>query len=158
MAITSGAYSFLDVQCTFSGPGGSFDIASGQVSDDAIHIAMDGPKNTKTIGANGAGMHSLHASRGGKITVNLLKTAGGNAMLNQIYNYQQTSSAYWGQNIMTVTNNITGDAIVATNGAFVKQSDLGYHTEGGTNVWEFDFIEIDEVLGNGLNPTGLVMP
>jgi hypothetical protein len=155
--MSAGVYSFLDVQASISGPGGSFALESAGVSDEAIRVAMDGPKNTKTMGANGDGMHSLHASKGGKITVSLLKTAPGNAQMNQLYNFQQTSAANWGQNTITVKNPVTGDSVTAVAGAFVKQSDLGYSTDGNLNTWEFDFVQIDEVLGNGLNPTGLVI-
>ena len=75
--------------------------------------------------------------------------------MSQLYRYQAISSAFWGRNIVTVTNPVSGDAIVATGGAFVKQSDLGYSTEGGLNVWAFEFIAIAETLGNGLQNTGL---
>ena len=154
--MAGGVYSFLDVQATISGPGGSFDLASAGVSDEAFRVRMDGPKNTKTMGAGGAGMHSLHASKAGVIEISLLKTGIGNAQLNQLYNFQQTSAANWGQNTLTIINPVSGDSVTAIFGAFDKQSDLGYSTEGGLNVWPLSFIEIDEVLGNGLVPTGVI--
>ena len=155
MALQQGVYSFLDVQASITGPGGSFDIASSGVSDESVRIAMVADKNTMVIGANGDGMHSLKASHAARITISLLKTATGNAQMSQLYRYQAISSAFWGRNIVTVTNPVSGDAIVATGGAFVKQSDLGYSTEGGLNVWVFEFIAIAETLGNGLTNTGL---
>lgn len=151
----SGVYSFIDVVASIAGPGGSFDIASSGLSDEGARIAMTGDKNTMTVGANGDGMHSLHASNSGRVTVSLLKTGIGNAQLNQLYNYQKTSSANWGQNVLTLTNPVTGDSVTCTAGAFVKQSDLGYGTEGGMNTWAFDFVDIDEILGNGYQVTGL---
>lgn len=150
---SSGVYSFLDVQASIKGPGGDFDISSGGVSDESIRITMAADKNAMVIGANGAGMHSLKATKAGRITISLLKTGTGNAQMNVLYRYQSQSSAYWGQNILKVTNPVSGDDIVAVAGAFIKQSDLGYSSEGGLNVWAFDFVEIDQVLGNGLqNP------
>ena len=149
-----GVYSFLDVQASLSGPGGSIDIASAGLADEGISVVMVSDKNVMTIGANGDGMHSLKASRGGQVTITLLKTATGNALLNRLYRYQSQSSAYWGQNILTVTNPITGDVATATGGAFRKQADLAYRTEGGYNVWSFDFIAIDEVLGDSFASTG----
>jgi hypothetical protein len=148
-------YSFFDVQASIKGPGGNFDIASSGVSDESIRIAMSSDKNTMTIGANGDGMHSLKATTASRITISLLKTATGNALMNQLYAYQSKSSAFWGQNIITIANPVSGDAIVATGGAFVKQSDIGYSTEAGLNTWAFDFIATSEVLGNGLQNTGL---
>jgi hypothetical protein len=57
-----GVYSFLDVSATISGPGGTFSIGSDAgVAEEGITTAYTGEKNTMTIGADGAGMHSLHA-------------------------------------------------------------------------------------------------
>jgi hypothetical protein len=151
----SGAYSFLDVQASITGPGGSFDIASSGVADEGIRIDMTGDKNTMTVGANGDGMLSLRASKAGRITVTLLKTGQGNALMNQLYSYQSVSSANWGQNIITVTNPVSGDQTTAQDGAFVRQSPLGYTSEGGMCVWTFDFVDVDEVLGNNFQNTGI---
>jgi hypothetical protein len=150
-----GVYSFLDVQASITGPGGSFDLASAGFSDEGITIQMSGPKNAMTIGANGDGMHSLRASRAGTVTISLLKTATGNAQLNQLYRYQEQSSAYWGRNVITVTNPVSGDVATIVGAAFNKQADLRYSTEGNMNVWAFDCIAIDEILGNGFVSTGL---
>jgi gentisate 1,2-dioxygenase len=108
-----------------------------------------------TTGANGDVMHGLKATQSGRITISLLKTATGNALFNQMYRYQATSSAFWGRNILTIANPVTGDAIVASAGAFVKHTDIGYSAEPGMNVWAFDFGVIAEVLGNGLQNTGI---
>jgi hypothetical protein len=110
------------------------------------------------MGANGDGMHSLHAAKGGRVSISLLKTAPGNAQMSQLYNFQSLSAANWGRNNLAIKNPVTGDAIMCAAGAFTKQSDVGYSVDGGLNVWEFEFITIDEVLGNGLNPTGLIIP
>ena len=154
-AVQSGVYSFIDVQASISGPGGTFDIAASGVSDESIRIAMMRDKNTMVTGANGDGMHSMNASTACRITISLLKTATGNAQMNALYRYQAESSAFWGRNIITITNPVSGDSIVATAGAFLKQSDVGYSAEAGLNSWVFEFIAISEVLGNGLQTTGL---
>lgn len=153
--VQSGVYTFLDVQVAIKGPGGNFDIASSGVSDEAVRIAMKADKNTMVTGANGDGMHSLRASNAAGLSISLLKSATGNAQLNQLYRYQKTSAAYWGQNIVTISNPVTGDAMIFTGGAFAKQTDIGYSSEGGMNVWPFDFIDSDQVLGNGLQATGI---
>jgi hypothetical protein len=157
MPVQSGVYSFLDVQASISGPGGNFNIKNGGVSDESIRIAMVADKNTMVIGANGDGMHSLKASTASRITISLLKTGTGNAQMNQLYSYQQASSAFWGQNILTITNPVSGDSIVASAGSFKKQADVAYSADAGMMVWEFDFISTMEVLGNGLNNTGLAL-
>ena len=143
----SATYSFQDVQAGIVAPSATFDLKSAGVSAEGIRVAMLADKDTMTIGANGDGMHSLAASKAGRIQVSLLKTAPGNAMLNSLYRYQSLSAATWGQIQLTVSNPVSGDSITARGGAFQKQSDLGYMTEGNLNVWAFNFVDIDETLG-----------
>lgn len=155
MAGLNGTYSFLDIQAAISGPGGDFDLGASGVSEEGITITMTSDKNAMAIGANGDGMHSLRAGEAGRITISLLKTAPGNSQLNKLYNHQKQSSGYWGQNQLTITNPVSGDRIVATEGAFVRHADIGYRTEGGMNVWTFDFIDIDKTLGNNYRDGGI---
>lgn len=91
-------YSFLDTQASIVGPGGSFSIGSGDgIAEEGITIEPAGDKNTMQVGADGTGMHNLHADKSGTITVRLLKTSPKNAMLMAMYNLQQTSAALWGE-------------------------------------------------------------
>ena len=143
-----GSYSFLDVKASVSGPGGSFSLSDFELSDEGVTLAQTADKNTLTTGANGDGMHSMKASRAVRATVTLLKTGNGNAQLNAMYRYQAVSSARWGQNIITITNAVTGDSVTLTAGAFVRQTDLGYKTEGGVNVWAYDVIDSEQILGD----------
>ena len=149
----SGTYSFQDVQASIVAPSATFDIKSAGVAPEGIRVAMLADKDTMTIGAAGDGMHSLSASKAGRVQITLLKTAPGNAMLNALYRYQSLSAATWGLIQLSIMNPVTGDSVTAAGGAFVKQSDLGYAAEGGFNVWAFNFVDIDEVLGNGFQPT-----
>lgn len=150
-------YSFLDTHATISAPSGSFDIAdSGGVANEGITITMIADKDVMTIGANGDGMHTLVASDAGRVEIALLKEGPGNAMLNALYRYQKQSAATWGGIQLTLQNPSTGDAVTCAGGAFIKQSDLGYRTEAGNNVWAFNFVFVDEVLGNGFQPTNVL--
>ena len=154
-APNSGTYSFLSVTAAIAGPGGSFSLSSAGVGDGGIRIAMAQDKNRMNIGAAGDGMHSMIAAKAGRITVSLLKTAPGNAQMSQLYRYQQNTPSTWGQNVISIANPVTGDAINCSACAFVKQSDIVYSTEGGMNEWIFESINIDEVLGNSFSNTGL---
>lgn len=141
-------YSFLDTQATISGPGGSFNIGSGAaIAEEGITIEPNGDKNTMTIGADGAGMHSLHADKSGTITVRLLKTSPTNAKLMAMYDLQQSSSANWGQNIITISNPVIGENNGCRGVAFKKKPTLVYAKEGQVNEWTFDAIAIDSILG-----------
>jgi hypothetical protein len=154
MSVQFGTYSFLDVNASISGPGGTFSLSGAGLSDEGITVAPATDKNVMSIGANGDGMHSLRATTAVRLTVSLLKTGNGNAQLNALYRSQSMSSAYWGQNTITVTNPVTGDVIICTGCAFVKQTDLGYRSEGGSNVWAFDCIASEQILGDSYQTQG----
>lgn len=143
-------YSFLDVQCSINGPGGSFNLGSGSgASEEGIEIAPNTEIDHLVIGADGAGMHSLIADKSGKVTVNLLKTSPVNQQLSLMLATQRASGATWGQNTITLTNTSSGDVVTCQQAAFVKPPDLKYSKEGGMNKWEFNATIIDIGLGAG---------
>ena len=145
----SGAYSFLDVQCAMTGPGGTFSLSEGGVAEEGITVAMRDAKNTMVIGADGTPMHSLHAGKGGTVTLRLQKTSPINELLMDLYNFQTTSSAFHARNVFTIANPVTGDAITARACAFQKLPDNVNATEAGTMEWVFDAGVIDQILGSG---------
>lgn len=141
-------YSFLDTQASIVGPGGSFNLGHGAgVAEEGIDIEPNGDKNTMTIGADGTGMHSLHADKSGTISIRLLKTSPVNAQLMAMYDLQSASSALWGNNIITISNPQIGENNGCRGVAFKKKPKLVYAKEGQFNEWTFDAIAIDSILG-----------
>lgn len=152
MAATQ-TYSFTDVHASITGPGGSFSLGSGVGNaEEGITIDMIEDKNTMTIGADGSGMHSLHASKASKATVRLLKTSPANAQLSALYNVQSVSSFLWGQNIIVISDFARGDQITLRDAAFSKQAPVAYAKDGGIMEWVFDAITRDDLIGVG-SPT-----
>lgn len=144
----SKTYSFLDIQATLVGVGAVINLGAGAaVSEEGITISQSGDKNTMTVGADGEGMHSLHADKSGTLAVRLLKTSPTNAKLMALYAVQSLSSAVWGQNVITVTNPQIGDVTTCRGVAFKKKPDMSYAKDGGTYEWTFDVIKIDTLLG-----------
>ena len=144
-------YSFLDVQATISGPGGGFSMGSGAgASEEGISVEPSEEVGTMTIGADGSGMHSLHANKYCKITVRLLKTSPVNAQLAGMLALQRTSGANYGQNTISIVNMASGDSITGQQAAFAKWPNLTYAKEGGMNEWEFNVILLDQGLGAGV--------
>lgn len=142
------AYSFLDVNATLVGAGAVIDLGAGSANaEEGITIAMAGDKNTMLIGADGEGMHSLHADKSGQVTLRYLKTSPKNAQLMALFDAQSLSSSAWGQNIITVTHSVSGDTTVARSCAFKKRPDLNYKKDGDIVEWVFDSIKIDGILG-----------
>jgi hypothetical protein len=143
-------YSFLNITGTLIGPGGVLNIASGAaIADEGITIEAAEDKNVMTIGADGKGQHSLIASDAGSGTIRTLKTSPLNQALMIMYDLQSSSSALWGQNVLTVRDSARGDVTVATGVAFKKKPTLTYAKEGGMMEWPFDCLSISTVLGSG---------
>lgn len=144
----SNTYSFQDVQATLVGPTGVINLGYGAaVAEEGIGIDPAGDKNTMMIGADGEGMHSLHADKSGTITVRLLKTSPTNSKLMAMYDAQALSSALWGNNLITVTNPVSGDVTTCRACAFKKRPGLTYKKDGDIVEWVFDSLKIDTVLG-----------
>lgn len=142
------SYSFLDVYAAITGPGGAFSLGSGSgAAEEGITIAPTGDISGMQVGADGRGMHSLYADKSGKVTVRVLKTSPVNLLLQQMYNYQTSSSSLHGQNTITITDVARGDVITCAQCAFAKAPDLTYAKDGGTNEWTFNAIRIERILG-----------
>lgn len=141
-------YSFQDISATLAGPTGVIDLGYGAaVADEGISIEMAGDKNTMMIGADGEGMHSLHADKSGTVTVRLLKTSPQNAKLMAMYDAQSLATATWGQNVIVVNNAQIGEVTTARSCAFKKKPSLTYKKDGDLVEWVFDSIKIDSILG-----------
>ena len=146
----SNTYSFLDTQASIVGPGGAFSIGAGAgISKEGITIESANDINAMTIGADGKGMHNLHADKSGTVTVRVLKTAPVNALLSAMAAFQRSSSLNHGGNTITITNSTLVDVISCKQCAFKKMPSITYAEDGAMNEWTFDVIEIDYGLGGG---------
>ena len=143
------AYSFADIVCSITGPGGSFTISEAGVADEGITIAMTDDKTSMVTGADGSWMHNLHPAKAGRVTIRLLKNSPLNRAMMDLYNYQQTSSAYTGQNVLVLSNPQWGEDHQCVGGAFVKLPDNVNAKDGGTMEWPMNFGAIDSKLGDG---------
>lgn len=144
----SNTYSFLNVQATIVGPGGSFNIGQGAgIAEEGITVERANDKGTMTIGADGTGMHSLHADKSGTVTVRLLKTSPQNAKLMAMYDLQTADSRLYGQNVITITDTGSNDSTGCRGVGFKKAPTLTYAKEGQMMEWSFNAIAIDSVLG-----------
>lgn len=141
-------YSFMDVNCTLTSADAVIDVGYGAgVADEGITFGMAGDKNTMTIGADGEGMHSLHADNSGQVTIRLLKTSPTNNKLMNLYNLQKVDTRKWGKNTITMNNSASGDNATATKSAFKKVPDLANAKDGSIVEWVFDSIKVDMKLG-----------
>lgn len=141
-------YSFEDVVAAITGPGGSVNLGAGaSVSDEGISYEMVEPKNTMVTGADGAGVHNLHAANAARLIVRLLKTSPTNALLSAMYNFQTQSSLFHGKNVIVINNPVSGDNTTATEVAFTKNPNNSYTKDSVPLEWEFEAINLFTVLG-----------
>lgn len=141
-------YSFIDVSASLVGPTGTANLGYGAaIAEEGITIDMNGDKNTMHIGADGTPMHSLHADKSGTITIRTLKTSPLNAILQTMYDAQQLSSTLWGQNLIVVRENQSGDIHTAQFCAFKKKPNIKYAKDADVVDWPFDAGTVDSVLG-----------
>jgi hypothetical protein len=116
-------------------------------AEEGITISFTSEDGTMQVGADGAGQHSLHADKSGKVTVRLLKTSPINKQLMAMRNFQKASSAAYGQNTIVINDSNRGDVITCSQVAFSKPPSLTYAKDAGTNEWEFNAIRIEPTLG-----------
>lgn len=146
--MTAFVYSFLNVQCALSGPGGSVVLGNGSgASDEGISFEPSGDINTMQVGADGVGQHSLHADKSGRCTVRILKTSPTNKQLSAMYAAQTATAAAHGQNTISLTDTVRGDSVTCGGVAFKKAPTVVYGKEAGLLEWEFDCVTIDRTIG-----------
>lgn len=151
MPIGTVTYSFLSVNATIVGPNGIIVMGDGSApAEEGITVEQAEPTNTRVNGADGSWMHSLHAGRPGRITFRFLKNSPTNALLSAMCNADLSNAATHGQNIITITNVLTGDVITGQGCAFSQQPNIGYAKDGVPVEWVFDVGRVTEMLGAGV--------
>lgn len=143
-------YSFLNVHASLAGPGGTIALGSGSGSaEEGIKITPKEPLNDLKVGADGTPMNSLRATKAGTVSISLLKTSPTNNLLMALLNFQRTSAALHGQNVLVITDVARGDVAACRSVAFQKVPDIAYAKDGNMIEWLFDAGIIDETLGAG---------
>lgn len=144
------AYSFADVHAALAGPGGLISLGSGSANaDEGITAEFVEDQNSMTTGADGSAQHSLRQSKSGRLVVRLLKTSVTNALLNAMWNFQRSSAATWGQNVLTVSDIARGDVYTCQQVAFKRHPANTWGKDAGFLEWEFDVGVMDPLLGIG---------
>jgi hypothetical protein len=148
--VVFGTYGFGNIVASISGPGGTFPLGAGAgAAEEGITIEPDGDKVTKTVGADGAVMYSLHSDMSGRIVIRLQKISPTNALLGVMYNIQITDSALTGINTIIVTDIARGDNISLRGCAFSRPPTITYGTVGGMMEWSMFAAVIDRLMGAG---------
>jgi hypothetical protein len=144
-------YSFTNAILTISGPGGAFTIGGPDdgSAEEGFTFAWSNETNVQSHGAAGDVMNSLISTRAGRCTTRLLKTSPVNNLLSVMFNFQRTSSANWGQNVITGVDTVRGDNYTGLGSAFVRFPSNSYARVGNMLDWEFDIAVLIPILGPG---------
>lgn len=94
-------------------------------------------------------MHVLNASKGGEVTVRMLKTSPVNQQLSTMYNAQTISSSLHGNNVITIRDKSRGDVVTCRSVAFRRMAPNSWAKAGNTIEWAFTAGYIDVLLGSG---------
>ena len=142
-------YSFEQVFATLTGAAGVISLGAGSANaKEGITITKSQTRNTMTIGADGAVMHSLKADKSGTVTVRLLETSPVNSLLQTMLNAQALSPTAWGNNVLVVVNKSSGETTTCRNVAFQGDPEIVYSEEGQVREWTFDCGMIDTLRGD----------
>lgn len=148
------AYSFRDVNCSIVGPGGAFSLGSDAgTAEGGISVEMTEDKDTMVVGADGSPMHSLHAGQPGNFTIRLLKVSTANFLLSTMYDFQTSSSAFWGLNTIVISDLVRGDVVTGMQCAFRRQPPNTWAKDGNIIEWAFNAGRVFELLGAGATVT-----
>jgi hypothetical protein len=142
-------YSFKNINGSLVGPGGAVPLGNtAGPTEEGVTIAFKEEIDNMQMGADGQVMHSLRAGRPGRATLRYLKTSPVNAVLSLMFNFQQSASSLWGENVLEFIDQMRGDSITLVNAAFVKPPDITYDRDGRYNEWTFDGV-LTQILGVG---------
>ena len=146
-------YSFLDTVCTITGPGGTVSLGAGNANaEEGISVEFTEETDTMQIGADGSVVHNLHASKAGRFMIHLLKQSPQNYLLTTLYNYQRSTSLFWAQNTLVLSNQVTGDVYTGVGAAFERFPRNTYSKESTQIEWGFNCSQIIATLGSLLQP------
>jgi hypothetical protein len=150
MLLPLAVYTFGDVYGMLAGPGGSIPFGMGYGSaEEGITFEQLEDKDKMTVGAGGDVLHSLVLNDSAKCGIHFLKTSPLNAAFNAMFELQKSSSLFWGKNLISVANPITGDQNTGYQTAFVRRPGNTYAKDPNQILWEFNIGSLFVVLGTG---------
>lgn len=153
--MSSFTYSFISIAASIKDPNGTFSIGSGAgVAKEGITIAFVDDKGSLITGADGQGMHSLHASRAAVITLRLLKTSPTNALLQDLYDATTASPADYGASSIVLRDPNRGDVASCLGCGMRKFPDTVYDDAGPLMEWSWNSARTSILLGTG-TPTAV---
>lgn len=138
-------YSFTDVNATISHPAyGSYSVQGEGIGDMTISKTTD--RSSHDVAADGAIMISKIAGNNGNVTINAQQTSSLHEFLQGLFNYcWQADTSEWAQISMTIEAPKMGKTYYCTGGAFVKEPDEPFQSQGQRVQWGILFADIQRI-------------
>ena len=138
-------YSFTDINATISHPAyGSYDIQGEGIGDLSISKVTD--RTTHDVAADGNIMVSKIAGNNGNVTINAQQTSTLHNWLQGLFNYLwNADTSQWAQISMTITAPKMSKTYYCTGGAFVKEPDEPFQSQGQRVSWGLLFADVQRL-------------
>lgn len=138
-------YSFTDINATISHPAyGSYDIQGEGIGD--LNISKVTDRTTHDVAADGNIMVSKVAGNNGNVTINAQQTSTLHNWLQGLYNYLwNADTSQWAQISMTVIAPKMSKTYYCTGGAFVKEPDEPFQSQGQRVSWGILFADVQRL-------------
>ena len=138
-------YSFTDINATISHPAyGSYDIQGEGIGDLSISKVTD--RTTHDVAADGNIMVSKVAGNNGNVTINAQQTSTLHNWLQGLFNYLwNADTSQWAQISMTITAPKMSKTYYCTGGAFVKEPDEPFQSQGQRVSWGILFADVQRL-------------
>ena len=133
-------YSFKDIKCVCSGPGGGFIIGGGNVGAGSITITMSEDRTVQDVAADGTVMPSYVAGDNGSVAIEVQQTSSLHHALLAMYNALKLLAdagevASWASTTISFITLLDGSSHVLTGVSFQRIPAKAYAAHGAKITW-----------------------
>lgn len=138
-------FSFTDIDATISHPSyGSYSIQGEGIGDMSITKLTD--RSVHDVAADGSIMTSKIAGNNGNVTINAQQTSTLHNFLQGMFNYLWGASTdEWAKISLTIRAPKMQKTYYCTGGAFVKEPDEQFQSQGQKLPWVLLFNDIQRI-------------
>ena len=145
MFASHNTYSFTDVEAVISHPDyGQYTMQGEGMGDFTISKTTD--RTVQNVAADGTVMTSKIAGNNGSVVINAQQTSTLHNWLSGLFNYLVAASTdKWSQISVTIRAPKMKKTNYCTGGAFLKEADEPYQSQGQRVAWTILFTDIQKL-------------
>lgn len=143
---TVNTYGFKDLAITISHPSyGSYSMQGEGVGEVTITKSTD--RTAHDIAADGSVMVSKVEGNNGNAVIQTQQVSGIHKWMQGLFNYLVTATTdEWAEISLTITSTSMGKTHYCSYGAFQKESDNPYQSQGQRVSWTIMFADIQNIM------------